>query len=67
MTGLINNDKKQILLSPTWRMYNALPVTTSEGEQRGYNPEFKYTEYFRVYNNLINHERLIALRAGNGI
>ena len=37
--GLINNDKKQILLSPTWRMYNAMPVTTSEGEQRAYNPE----------------------------
>ena len=57
--GLINNDKKQILLSPTWRMYNALPVTTSEGEQRAYNPEFKHTEYFKVYNNLINHKRLI--------
>ena len=64
--GLINNDKKQILLSPTWRMYNALPVTTSEGEQRGYNPEFKYTEYFRVYNNLINHERLIACARETG-
>lgn len=57
--GLVSNDKKQILLSPTWRMYNALPVTTSEGEQRAYNPEFKHTEYFRVYNNLINHKRLI--------
>lgn len=58
--GLKNNDKKQILLSPTWRMYNALPVTTSEGEQRGYNPEFKHTTYFHVYNNLINDEKLIA-------
>lgn len=58
--GLISNDKKQILLSPTWRMYNALPVTTSEGEQRGYNPEFKNTTYYQVYNNLINHPRLIA-------
>ncbi len=57
--GLISNDKKQILLSPTWRMYNALPVTTSEGEQRGYNPEFKHTTYFRVYNSLINHRRLL--------
>ena len=64
--GLINNDKKQILLSPTWRMYNALPVTTSEGEQRGYNPEFKYTEYFKVYNNFINHERLISCARETG-
>lgn len=58
--GLKNNDKKQILLSPTWRMYNALPVTTSEGEQRGYNPEFKNSIYFHVYNDLINNEQLIA-------
>ncbi len=57
--GLINNDQKQILLSPTWRMYNALPVTTSEGEQRGYNPEFKHSMFFKVYNGLINNERLI--------
>lgn len=57
--GLINNDKKQILISPTWRMYNALPVTTSEGEQRGYNPEFKHTTYFKIYNGLINDARLI--------
>lgn len=64
--GLINNDKKQILLSPTWRMYNALPVTTSEGEQRGYNPEFKYTTYYSVYNGLINHERLIKCAKSKG-
>lgn len=64
--GLISHDKKQILLSPTWRMYNALPVTTSEGEQRGYNPEFKYTTYYKVYNNLINHERLIRSAKANG-
>ena len=57
--GLISNDQKQILLSPTWRMYNALPVTTSEGDQRGYNPEFKNSTYYQVYNNLINHKRLI--------
>ena len=57
--GLVNNDKKQILITPTWRMYNALPVTTSEGEQRGYNPEFKNTTYFHIYNALINDTRLI--------
>lgn len=64
--GLINNDKKQILLSPTWRMYNALPVTTSEGEQRAYNPDFKYTTYFKIYNNLINHKRLISCAKEHG-
>lgn len=58
--GLINQDKRQILISPTWRMYNALPVTTSEGEQRGYNPDFKNTTYFQIYNQLINNEKLIT-------
>lgn len=57
--GLKNKDKKQILLSPTWRMYNALPVVTSEGEQRGYNPQFKNSTYFQVYNRLINDEKLL--------
>lgn len=57
--GLINNDQKKILLSPTWRMYNAMPVTTSEGEQRSYNPEFKHTTYFKIYNSLINDKKLI--------
>lgn len=57
--GLINNDRKQILLSPTWRMYNAMPVITSEGEQRAYNPEFKETTYYHIYNDLINNQKLI--------
>lgn len=58
--GLINEDKKQILISPTWRMQAAAPVRTSEGEQRDYNPLFKKSPYFKVYNSLINDERLIA-------
>lgn len=67
--GLINNDQKQILITPTWRMYNAMPVTTSEGEQRSYNPEFKTTVYYRIYNDLINNQKLIetAKRTGYAI
>ena len=67
--GLINNDQKQILITPTWRMYNAMPVTTSEGEQRSYNPEFKTTTYYRIYNDLINNQKLIetAKRTGYAI
>lgn len=64
--GLVSHDRKQILLSPTWRMYNALPVTTSEGEQRAYNPDFKDTTYYKIYNNLINHRRLIACAKEQG-
>lgn len=43
-----------------------LPVTTSEGEQRGYNPEFKNSTYFHVYNNLINNERLLRCAKAYG-
>lgn len=57
--GLVNNDKKQIMISPTWRMQAAVPVRTSEGEQRDYNPMFKESTYFKVFNSLINDPRLI--------
>ena len=57
--GLINDDKKQILISPTWRMQAAVPVRTNEGEQRDYNPLFKESTYYKVFNSLINDERLI--------
>lgn len=57
--GLVNDDKKQIMISPTWRMQAAVPVRTNEGEQRDYNPLFKESTYFRVFNALINDPRLI--------
>lgn len=57
--GLKNDDKKQIMISPTWRMQAAVPVRTNEGEQRDYNPMFKESTYFRVFNSLINDPRLI--------
>ncbi|WP_407383744.1 CDP-glycerol glycerophosphotransferase family protein [Ruminococcus sp.] len=64
--GLISNDQKQILITPTWRMYNAMPVTTSEGEQRSYNPDFKNTVYYRIYNDLINNQKLIETAKRTG-
>ena len=57
--GLINDDKKQILISPTWRMQSAMLVSKNEGVERDYNPEFKHTPYFKVYNSLINDKKLI--------
>ncbi len=58
--GLIDNAKKQIMISPTWRMQAAHLVTKNEGVERDYNPEFKDTPYFKVYNNLINDKKLIS-------
>ena len=57
--GLVDDDKKQIMISPTWRMQAAAPVRTSEGEQRDYNPLFKESTYYKVFNSLINDPRLI--------
>lgn len=54
--GLVNRDKRQILITPTWRAYIAMPAVL--GSARPYNPEFKNTEYFRIYEELISDERL---------
>jgi len=50
---------RQIIISPTWRMQAAVLVKKNEGVERDYNPEFRETDYFKVYNSLINDERLI--------
>ena len=56
--GLKNNDKKQILITPTWRRYLTLP-SLKYGESRKHNDSFKNSVYFKIYNNLINDEKLI--------
>lgn len=58
--GLKDRAGKVLLISPTWRMNSALPVTKNEGVSRDYNPNFRETSYFRVYNSLINDPRLLA-------
>ncbi len=57
--GLVNNDKKQIMISPTWRMQSAMLVSKNEGVARDYNEHFKETPYYKVFNSLINDERLL--------
>lgn len=56
--GLKNNDKKQILITPTWRSYLALPVVKM-AEARKHNDNFKNSDYFKIYNSLINNKKLI--------
>lgn len=58
--GLRNRAQKILVISPTWRMQSALPAFGSEGVSRNYNPNFKETNYFKVYNSLINDVRLLA-------
>ena len=57
--GLKDRHKKQIMISPTWRMQAALAPKGNEGVERDYNPLFKETDYFKIYNGLINDKRLI--------
>ena len=57
--GLHDRKQKILLFSPTWRMNSAMPVAKSEGVARDYNPNFKQTSYFRVYNSLMNDPRLL--------
>ncbi|MDO4322944.1 MAG: CDP-glycerol glycerophosphotransferase family protein [Lachnospiraceae bacterium] len=54
--GLVNDDKRQILITPTWRSYIAMPSVM--GAVRPYNPEFKNTEYYRIFEALLSDERL---------
>ncbi|MDO4322960.1 MAG: CDP-glycerol glycerophosphotransferase family protein [Lachnospiraceae bacterium] len=57
--GLKNRAQKIIVISPTWRMQSALPVSRNEGVARDFNPHFKETNYYKVYNGLINDPRLL--------
>ncbi len=55
--GLKNKDKKQIVIAPTWRNYIAMPPVM--GSARPYNPNFKDTDYFKIYNKLISDELFV--------
>ena len=63
--GLKNNDKKQILITPTWRR-NIVITGNDFGTSKDYNEEFKHTKYFEIYNSLINDERLIEASKKTG-
>ncbi len=62
--GLISNDQRYILISPTWRR-NVTAGTNKKGNMHEYSENFKHTEYFRIYNTLINDKRLIAAAKEN--
>jgi CDP-glycerol glycerophosphotransferase (TagB/SpsB family) len=57
--GLKDRAQKILVISPTWRMQSAVPVSKNEGVARDFNPHFKETNYYKVYNSLINDPRLL--------
>jgi len=62
---LKNQNKKQILIMPTWRNYLIGPFNRLTGK-RDYNKSFKLSNYFHLYNQLINDQRLIAMAKEHG-
>ncbi len=62
--GLKNNDKKVILITPTWRR-NVVAQGIAY-KKKPYNELFKHTEYFRLYNELIHDEKLIKTAKKHG-
>ena len=56
--GLVNKDQKQILIAPTWRR-NVTAGTNKKGHQHEYSINFKETEYYHIYNGLINNQKLL--------
>lgn len=62
--GLIDDSKKQILITPTWRN-NVANTETNTGNVRPYFKNFKQTTYFKIYNKLINDPKLIKYAKEN--
>lgn len=56
--GLVSDDKRRILISPTWRNYLAAPTTM--GRSRQYSRAFSESVYCRLYNSVISHPALLA-------
>lgn len=61
--GLHDADKRQILIAPTWRR-NIVNAGIAFNK-KSYNDNFRNTEYFRVFNSLINDNRLIECAKRN--
>ena len=62
--GLKSNDQKQILITPTWRR-NIANANVAH-VKKGHNEYFKNSEYYRIYNSLINDEKLIECAKKTG-
>ena len=55
--GLKNNDKKIILITPTWRR-NVVNSSIAYIKKK-HNDNFKNSDYYKIYNSLINNNELI--------
>lgn len=63
--GLHSNDRKIILITPTWRR----SVTTgkaAKGRVYDHSSNFIHSDYYKIYNGLINDQRLISTAKEHG-
>lgn len=63
--NLSDNADKQILIMPTWRNKIVNEINQTNGI-RPYNEKFKYSDYCKKYNSLINNCELLNLAKENG-
>lgn len=63
--GLRNREKKQLLITPTWRRELTV-LGNAAGDTKEYNPRFRESEYFRIYNELINNKKLLECAEKTG-
>lgn len=63
---LKNDPKRKIILMPTWRKYLTNGAVGKDGAW-GYHREFKTSEYFSFFNNLINDDRLLSIMKENNV
>ena len=61
--GLKDKPTNMILLSPTWRVDVASNIAKDRKRQYSFN--FKNTNYFKIFNSLINNKELIKLLRSN--
>lgn len=68
LTGLPRHDllyreeRKLIVIMPTWRKY----LSSGDGTVNYLKDDFRNTEYFKFYNELVNNERLIEYAEERG-
>ncbi len=55
--GLKSNDKRNILITPTWR--RNIVNSSIANMKKGHNDNFKESDYYKIYNSLINNMKLI--------
>lgn len=62
---LENNPEKVILFMPTWRTNLSTAIDSKTGKRKAY-PGFEKSEYCKLYNDLINDEKLLKVMKENG-